>query len=45
MTAQVVGDHQALRADGLPVVSVELDGDAATALQAFTVRVAGLLDS
>jgi hypothetical protein len=43
MTAQVVGDHQALRADGLPVVSVELDGDAATALREFTERVSGLL--
>jgi hypothetical protein len=43
MTAQVAGDHQALRAHGLPVVSVELDGDAATALRAFTERVSGLL--
>jgi hypothetical protein len=43
MTAQVVGDYQALRAHGLPVVSVELDGDAATALRAFTERVSGLL--
>jgi transaldolase / glucose-6-phosphate isomerase len=45
MTAQLVGDHQALRAHGLPVVSVELDGDAATALREFTERVSELLGS
>jgi hypothetical protein len=43
VTAQVAGDHQALRAHGLPVVSVELDGDAATAVRELTERVSGLL--
>jgi hypothetical protein len=45
MAAQVAGDHQALRAHGLPVVSVELNGDAATALREFTERVSGLLST
>jgi hypothetical protein len=43
VTAQAAGDHQALRAHGLPVVSVELDGDAATAVRELTERVSGLL--
>ena len=43
MTAQLAGDHEALEARGLPVVAVELDGDAATAVRALTERVAGLL--
>ncbi len=43
MTAQVAGDHQALGAHGLPVVPVELDGDAATAVRELTERVSGLL--
>jgi glucose-6-phosphate isomerase len=43
MTAQAAGDHQALRAHGLPVVAVELDGDAATAVRKLTERVSGLL--
>jgi hypothetical protein len=43
VAAQVAGDHQALRAHGLPVVPVELDGDAATAVRELTERVSGLL--
>ena len=43
MTAQLAGDHEALEARGLPVVAVELDGDAATAVRALTERVGGLL--
>ncbi|MGZ4244587.1 MAG: glucose-6-phosphate isomerase [Solirubrobacteraceae bacterium] len=43
VTAQVAGDHQDLRAHGLPVVPVELDGDAATAVRELTERVSGLL--
>ncbi|HEY2317979.1 MAG TPA: hypothetical protein VGH67_06745 [Solirubrobacteraceae bacterium] len=43
VTAQAAGDHQALRAHGLPVVPVELEGDAATAVRKLTERVSGLL--
>jgi transaldolase / glucose-6-phosphate isomerase len=43
VTAQLAGDHQALEAHGLPVVPVELDGDAATAVRELTERVSGLL--
>jgi hypothetical protein len=43
VAAQATADHQALRAHGLPVVRVELDGDPATAVRELTERVAGLL--
>jgi transaldolase / glucose-6-phosphate isomerase len=43
VTAQASGDHQVLRAHGLPVVPVELDGDAAAAVRELTERVSGLL--
>jgi transaldolase / glucose-6-phosphate isomerase len=43
LAAQAAGDHEVLRAHGLPVMRVELGGDAATGVRELTERISGLL--